>query len=304
VRLTQADQVLAVLAARQHGVFNRDQAFAAGASERLIDRRLAEGVWLRFDTNVYGFPHAAGTWQRQLKIAELGMRDAAIAGRSAAVLHDLTGFRPGRPEIAIPLTTRSRSRVAIVHRYAGATTTTVRGFRVTTIPQTLFDLAARVPPWVLERAMDDAIAAGRLALADLEERLAFYRGSRRHGMVLVRALILERREDGWTPPQSELEAVAARVLERACSGWVRQFPAPFRAPAGARVDFALPGERLIVEADGRRWHARVADFERDRWRDNEAAAAGWRVLRFTWVHLTATPDAVVDLVRRTLARAA
>lgn len=304
MRVTAADQAIAVLVAGQYGVFSRDQAFAAGASERLIGRRLAEGSWLKHDTSVYGLPGYPGTWLRQLKIAELGTRDAAIAGRAAAALHELTGFRPGRPEIAVPLTVTSRSKFAVVHRYAGARTTTVKGLRVTTIAQTLFDLGARVAPWTLERAMDDALLAGRVAIDDLEERLAAYRGSRRHGLALLRALLDERRADGWQPPESELEAVAAEVLARAAEGWTRQHPLPFRGPAGGRVDFALPSGRLIVEADGRRWHARVADFDRDRWRDNEATAAGWRVLRFTWVHLTTTPDAVVELVRRTLARAA
>jgi hypothetical protein len=123
-------------------------------------------------------------------------------------------------------------------------------------------------------------------------------------MPLLRALIEERGEEAWTPPESELEVVAGRVLQQVCDGWVRQFPLPFRGPAAGRVDFALPPEQLLVEADGRRWHTRVEDFDRDRWRDNEATAAGWRVLRFTWVHLTTTPDSVVDLVRRTLRRAA
>lgn len=298
------DAAVAKLAATQYGAFNRDQAYAAGAGERLIDRRLADGAWLRLDHSVYGLPHYPGTWLRQLKVAELSSRDAAVAGRAAAALHDLTGFRPGRPEIVVPLTGRRRSGIAIVHRYAGAATTTVKRIRVTTIAQTLFDLGTMATPWALERAMDDAIVGGRLAVDDLDERLAFYRGSRRNGIVLLRALVEERGEEGWAPPESELEAVAAQVLSNIGGGWVRQHPLPFRAPGAGRVDFALPAERLIVEADGRRWHTRVEDFDRDRWRDNEATAAGWRVLRFTWVHLTVTPDAVVDLVRRTLARAA
>jgi hypothetical protein len=305
VRVTEADRRVAALAARQHGVFNRDQAFRLGASGRLTAKRARDGDWLQFDANVFGLPGFRGTWHRQLKIAELGTRDAAIASRSAAVLHGLTGFRQGRPEICVPLTTRSVSPFAIVHRYAGAQLTEVAGFRCTTIAQTVFDLAAcRVGPWAIERAIDDALLTSRLSVERLDERLASYAGARRHGLVLMRAFIDERREDGWAPPESELEALAARVLTRATPGWVRQFALPFRGPVGGRVDFALPSERLLVEADGRRWHARVQDFDRDRWRDNEAVAAGWRVLRFSWAHLTAAPDDVIALVRRTIARAA
>ena len=39
--------------------------------------------------------------------------------------------------------------------------------------------------------------------------------------------------------------------------------------------------RWIVEGDGRSWHARVADFERDRQRDHEAQRIGWGTCRFT-----------------------
>ena len=46
------------------------------------------------------------------------------------------------------------------------------------------------------------------------------------------------------------------------------------------VDFGWPEARLIVEADGRRWHTRIADLRRDRERDNQAARAGWQTLRF------------------------
>ena len=39
---------------------------------------------------------------------------------------------------------------------------------------------------------------------------------------------------------------------------------------------------LILESDGRRWHARVADFDRDAWRDMQAAVLGYRVLRWSY----------------------
>jgi very-short-patch-repair endonuclease len=48
----------------------------------------------------------------------------------------------------------------------------------------------------------------------------------------------------------------------------------------------------------------VRDFDRDLWRTNEAIARGWRVLRFTWVHVTASPDEVLATIERALARAA
>ena len=58
----------------------------------------------------------------------------------------------------------------------------------------------------------------------------------------------------------------------------------------------IPAWRLVLEADGRRWHARVADFDNDRWRDNQAAALGLRVMRFTYIHLTERRREVADLI--------
>jgi len=74
-----------------------------------------------------------------------------------------------------------------------------------------------------------------------------------------------------------------------------QVPAPW-SPGDQRVDAFILEWRLILEADGRRWHARVADFDNDRWRDNQAAAMGLRVQRFTFTHLTQRRGEVAELI--------
>lgn len=65
-----------------------------------------------------------------------------------------------------------------------------------------------------------------------------------------------------------------------------------------------PWARLILEADGRRWHTRLEDFDRDRQRDIEASLLGWTVLRFVWADLIERPAWVCDVVRQHLLRAA
>ena len=62
---------------------------------------------------------------------------------------------------------------------------------------------------------------------------------------------------------------------------LRQAPAPWAPDGAERVDAAFPSMKWIVESDGRAWHTRVADFERDRRRDHLAQMAGWSVTRFT-----------------------
>ena len=302
MRTTAVDDAVLAMARRQHGVISRDQAFAAGASIRFIERRLGGGAWMRLDNAVYALPSFAPSYLRQLKAAELGSRDSAIAGRAAGALHELTAFRPVRPEIVVPPTVRATAKLAQVHRCAGVQLTEVKGIRVTTISQTLFDVVRRVDLWTLERAMDDALVGGRLKVADLEERLHFYEGSRRPGLRLLAGLVAERSVEGWEPPESELEAIGAKVLAR-LAGRVefrRQVRFRWREGVAHRVDFVSKSRRLIVEADGRRWHTRVQDFDRDLWRTNEAISHGYAVLRFTWVHLTRSPDDVVAIVERTI----
>lgn len=302
MRYTELDRRIEALAGRQHCAFSRAQAFDLGATDRFVHSRLAARHWLRAAAGVYVLASSRGTWLRQCKIAELSVENAAIAGRTAAALHGLDGFNRGGIELVAPANSYCRHPFAEVHRYAGAQVTTVQGIRVTTIPQTLCDVASRVGPWRLERALDDALVRRLITIAEMNERMRFYEGSRRPGLPLIRPLVHERGEDGWTPPESELEALMIDVLGRVPSAprVVRQAALPWRSAATGRVDFLLPDHALIIEADGRRWHTRVADFDRDRWRDNEAVANGYRVLRFTWVHLNHLATEVVDLVNRTV----
>jgi very-short-patch-repair endonuclease len=298
---TQADEALLRLARRQHGVFSRDQAFAAGSSARFIDRRLAGGRWVRLDNAVYALVEFPSTYLRQLKAAELGSRDSSIGGRAAGALHELTGFRPVRPEIVVPVDVRAVSKLAVVHRYAGALTTEVKGIRVTTVAQTFFDVANRVPVWDLERALDDALVGRGVTMAQLDERMRFYADTRRPGVPRMAALLSERADDAWEPPESELEAVGVKLFAQLDGLRLeRQVELVWRDGAAGRVDFVERAHRLVIELDGRRWHTRVRDFERDLWRTNQAVAHGYRVLRFTWVHLTSAPDDVLAVIRRTV----
>lgn len=176
-------------------------------------------------------------------------------------------------------------------------TTTVDGLHVTTIAQTLCDIVSRVRVDRWERAADGLLLEGRVTIDELQERRLRYEKSRRAGMPTFRALVDERLADGYVPPASELERALAAALDLVvgCPPVVWQAPAPW-APDAQRVDAMIPEWRLVLEADGRRWHARLDDFDRDRWRDNQAAALGLRVLRFTHIHLTKRRHEAVTLI--------
>ena len=67
------------------------------------------------------------------------------------------------------------------------------------------------------------------------------------------------------------------------------------------MDVLFEQERVVIEVDGYGTHSSREAFQRDRTRQNELVAAGYRVLRFTWDDLDRRPAAVIRQVRTALA---
>jgi len=119
------------------------------------------------------------------------------------------------------------------------------------------------------------------------------------GIPGVRRLAEERLPDAYQPPNSELEPLVYQLLDHPEIPAVsREFPFPFEL-IPMTVDAYIPNWRLIVEADGRRWHTRKADFERDRLRDNLATSHGIAVLRFSYQMLTRQPGGCLATILET-----
>jgi hypothetical protein len=284
-------------ARRQHGVLTLEQLRAHGLSRQMVSQRTRRGDLIRLAPETYAMAGFPPTWLRQYKAAELSLREAAIGGLAAAKVLSFEGFPVVRPELIVAYTANHRTPLATVHRSDSALTTAVGGLRVTTVAQTLFDIVCRVNLHRWERACDGNLLNGRLTIEELQERLETYKSSRRAGIGLLRVLVGERSEQGWIPPESELEALLQETVAMIpdCPTVRWQCPAPWD-PNGQRVDAFIPDWKVVLEADGRRWHARVQDFERDRWRDNHAAALGIRVMRFTHVHLVHRRLDVIRLI--------
>ena len=79
------------------------------------------------------------------------------------------------------------------------------------------------------------------------------------------------------------------------------FAAPWRQ---WRFDYALPARMVAVELDGMAWQAGGGhhNTDKDREKQNSAAALGWRVLHFTSAALRSDPAACIALLRRALER--
>ena len=66
------------------------------------------------------------------------------------------------------------------------------------------------------------------------------------------------------------------------------------------VDFLWSPQRLVVEVDGFAYHASRAAFERDRLRDAELQAAGYRVIRVTWSQIESRREALIARLAQAL----
>jgi very-short-patch-repair endonuclease len=164
---------------------------------------------------------------------------------------------------------------------------------VTSPARTLSDLAGVLHAEVHELAVAEAISRGLVHLDALREQLT--RDGPRPGAKSLRSLL----------DRDEAPALTRSVAERKLLRLLRASPLPSpvtNARVGRyEVDFLWHKERLIVEVDGFAWHSSRHAFERDRERDAELQAAGYRVLRVTWRQLTREPNAVIQRIARALA---
>ncbi len=154
-----------------------------------------------------------------------------------------------------------------------------------------------MPTGRFESLFDDLLLAGRLDLAEIARLLERDGGRRRRGIILVRELVDERRDDAPSHDASYLERMVLRLFSKAdLPTWSREHPFSIRGKA-SRVDFYFPAWRLVIEADGRNWHARMAAFEEDRHRDNELAMRGIQVIRLTYRMLKSDPQGCIETIR-------
>jgi hypothetical protein len=174
--------------------------------------------------------------------------------------------------------------------------TIVDGIPVTNVARTLVDSAKVARRGRVEQALEDALGRRLVSLPELGRCFGLLARPGRPGVELMSTL-LDDRGPGYVPAASELERLLFAAIP---PGAVRQY----HLDGVGRVDGAYVPQRVLVEGDGRLWHTRVRDFERDRRRDREAVRAGWRPLRFTAEDLRYDCAGVWQTVADTLALAA
>lgn len=228
---------------------------------------------------------------------------AVVSHESAARMHKMDPIPKTRPTITVPhrgtytfpgIVVRQSTDLLPEHIVR------LNAMRVTNPPRTILDLSRFFREERLTRVVDNALVGGIVEFDELADLYLALTRQGKKGMALMGEILAERADERI--PQTVIETKVFGVL---CSAGlpppVKQFHAPWLEPIDGRVDFAYIDERIVIEADSRRWHGLFKAFEADRRRDIAAQLAGWIVLRITWKMITEDPEFVVDTVRQALA---
>ncbi|MEZ5228889.1 MAG: DUF559 domain-containing protein [Acidimicrobiales bacterium] len=93
-----------------------------------------------------------------------------------------------------------------------------------------------------------------------------------------------------------------RLIEHRVLGARRQYRPPWYDGWRGVVDFAWPEAKVILEVDGRRFHATSQSADDDERRDLLAIENGWIVIRVGWRTLSNRPSDFMRRLRTIIAR--
>jgi very-short-patch-repair endonuclease len=229
-----------------------------------------------------------------------GGSGAVLSHRSAAALWGIRDHSGGVIDVTSPSKTRSRGAIRRHWARLPSDEMTVQDdIPVTTVPRTIFDLAAISRPEAVESALRQSEFRrlyDSLSLWDLVERYPGHRGIRS-----VRAALGRRSESsGNTIGRFEERFIA--FLDH------HELPRPrFNAwltVGGHRfkVDCLWPAQREIVELDSWQGHGTPSAFQSDKSRDRILRVAGYHSTRVTWHQLEDEPRALATDLHTLLTR--
>jgi very-short-patch-repair endonuclease len=295
------DGAVGELARRQYGVVGRDQLRELGLGKRAIDHRLELGRLHLLHHGVYAVGHRLVPKQGWWMAAVLASSpEAVLSHYSAAALWGLRGYSGGAIHVTMPRKSTSTKRIRRHYSLLPPDERTVEeGIPVTSVPRTIFDLAATESADVVENLLRESEFRqlyDRLSLWDLIERYPGRRGVRK-----VRAALERIKEEPAGRKRSPLEERFAPFLRR------HQLPLPrfndWITVGGKRyqVDCHWPGTGEIVELDGWEGHGTRSAFRDDRARDRILRVHGYSVTRLTWNQLDDEPATIAADLRTLLA---
>jgi very-short-patch-repair endonuclease len=268
-------------------VVTRPEPLRAGITDAVIKHRLSFGALFQEYRGVYRVGHRAPSVEaRYLAAVRACGEGALISGPAAGHLWGIVKGPAPPPHV----TANGQRRVKGVRTKRARTVmpkgTTWRGIPITTVPQTLVDLAPTFSLDDLARACHEAGVRYGTTPAQVKELLR-----RQPGAAKLRAVM-----DGDTPVT--LSRLEKRFLERLKEAGLPP-PITNRHAGTKRVDCRWPEHRLTVELDSYTFHNSRHSWEQDRLREREARRRGDAFLRFTQADLNEPEPMLADITRHT-----
>jgi very-short-patch-repair endonuclease len=289
------DARVSSLAAQQGGCVSIAQIRDLGITDRMIWWRTHKYGWVRVGAGyrVFEMPGAID----RVRGACAVLPTAVVSHETAGAIHGLRAVSPDVASVTVsPGSTHDFPGVE-VHRVGDLDHRDVvraSGLPVTTVARTVVDLAASRSMGEMIHLIHAAVDDGLVTHAAVREVVQRVGRRGKPGIALMRALVGEPDEQG-------MSALERRGFDALRSAGLEPFEVEHPLPwsPNRRFDVAFPEARVAVEWDSVKWHGTQAGFRRDRRRDRECAAHGWRLLRFTWTDLE-DPDRVADDVKAVL----
>jgi very-short-patch-repair endonuclease len=267
-----------------------------GYSKSSVAKAAKAGRLHRIHRGAYAVGHRRLTWDGRCMAAVLASYPSVASHFSAAWIWGLLRTRPGTVHLTCRGPRRGK-RPFVVHRadLAAIDRTRRDGIPVTSLSRTILDVAVDSRALTVRRQIqiaDDEKLFDLRAMHDLLERTKGHRGQAK-----VRAA-LELYEEKVVFTRSDLER---RFLELVREVGLPE-PSMNAFVGGHEIDAYWAEERFGVELDVYGTHGSRLSFEQDRERDDELLLAGIETTRVTGPRLDREPGAVVESVRRHLAR--
>ena len=287
------DEQIAALARRQHGVVSTAQLAQLGVSRDAIRHRVRRRLLVALHHGVYRLGPTHSPLASPMAATLACGPTAVLSHHSAAALLGIRRPQPGPIHVTVTRGHARKRKGLVIHRTRSLRAdevTTFKGIPTTTAARVLLDIAPDLNRKHLARAIEEAQIQGHLDHLSLADAVSQAHGHR--GVAALRAA--SPTEVRMTRSEAErrlIELIDAAELPR---------PQTNVKVAGYEVDLLWPAERLIVEVDGFAFHGSREAFERDRERDAELSALGFRVARVTWRQLVDTPEALVARLARSL----
>ena len=288
-------------AAKQHGVLTYEQAKRCGLSTQAVARKIRSRQWQRIHRTVVSPFSTPLTWEGEQMAACLhGGFGCVAAGAAAARLWRLPTFEKAGVEIFCNKNVRLSG--VTVHRSLEPLKqprVSVSRIPIEGCESMLVRIAARRSVEVAGAVFDEC---WRRHMTDTQ-RLQYFLDGEGQGMRGAKAMrrVLKERLEWSEVTDSEMETLFLRLARR-------YRLVPDRSHVVIRdqgvhvkeVDFVYSDARLAIELDSFKHHGDIDPFDKDREVDVVLRRLGWRVLRFTWRHLTKKPDWVFSEIRHAI----